>query len=174
MIDVAEVLVDAHGGAARCRAEIDEVLVNGRNAVVVLDAAGHVGAHFGRHFFRRHRAVRAERKDDAHVFIGHAQAVHLLDEDGHEDFAVGNARRVVADEGDCVARANDLFERLRADRMTDGVENGFADVFDHGEVFGADDLQNVVGFIVESLGASPVREGIALNGHDAVVSLVLS
>ena len=169
MVDVAQVLVDANGRAARSGAEIDEVFVNRGDAVVVADAASDVFADFRGHFFRGHGAVRSEREDDAHVFVGHAEAVHLFDEDRHEDFAVGNARRVVADEGDGVARANDFLEGLRADRMADRVKNGAAHVFKNGQVFRANDFENVVGFVFEGLGASAVSEGVGLFCHGCLV-----
>lgn len=136
-------------------AEIFEIVVVRADAVEHLEAGGDVFAHALDHFLVRHGAVRAEREDDLHVLVLDAQAVHFVDQDRHEVVAVGDAGRVVADEGDGVAGLDDFVERRAADRVADRLENARPDVLHRREVFGADHLQNAVFFNGKGFAAAP-------------------
>ena len=165
VVDVAELLVDVHGRSAGGRAEVFEVVVIRADAVVHLEAGGDVFAHALDHFLVRHGAVGPEREDDLHVLVLHAETVHLIDEHRHEVEAVGDAGRVVADEGDGVAGLDDLFDRRAVDRVADRLEHAAPDVLHRRELFGADHLQNAVLFNGKGFATAPVGEVVGLHGH---------
>ena len=165
VVDMAEFLVDPDGSAERRRAEVFKVVLVGRDAVVHLDAAGNFGAHFLFHLFGRHGAVRAEREDDLHVFVRNAELIHLVDENRHEDFAVGDAGRIVADEGDRVAGLHDLIDGGQTDRMVERFKNVLVHVLHDFKGFGADDLQHIVGVVLKGFPAVSVSEVISCKRH---------
>ena len=86
-----------------------KVPFNGGNRIHTTDTASDFRAHGFGHFFFGHGAVGAKRKDNAHIFVGHAQAVHLIDQDWHKVKAIGDSGRVITDEGHGLPRVNAFF-----------------------------------------------------------------
>ena len=112
MVDVAEVLIDPNRCSARSRTEVLEVFLLIAEAVVHLQTRSNILAHSFDHFFFGHRAVRAEREDNVHIFVFDAELIHLVDENRHKVEAVCDACRVIADEGNLLARFDGVFVHL--------------------------------------------------------------
>ena len=166
VVDVAEFLVNPDGRAAGSVAEVFEVFRLRGDGIEHAKARGDFLAHLLDHLFVRHFAVRAEREDDLHVFVGDAEAVHFVHEHGHEVKAVRDARRIVADEGDGVAGLDDFRDRGKTDRVVDGFENAFGDVFHDGEGLGADFLEDEFVVEFEGLAAAAVGKVKGADRHD--------
>ena len=173
VIDVADVFVKPHRGAARGGAEVLEVFLLGAGAVVHLEARGNVLAHGFDHFFVRHVAVGAERKDDVHVFVFDTQLIQFVDQNRHEVKAVGNAGGVVADKGDGIPGLDDFVDGLTADRVVDRVKDALLDVGHRREFFGAHFFENVRVINGKLLAAVAVGEVKGLDGHENSLSIGL-
>ena len=171
MVDVAEFLVNPDGGAAGSVAEVFEIFRLRGDGIEHAKARGYVLTHLLDHFLVRHLAVRAERKDDLHVFVGDAETIHFVDEHGHEVEAVRDARRVVADEGDGVAGLDDFLNRRKTDRVTDGFEDAFGHIFHDGEGFGADFLEDEFVVEFEVLAAAAVGKVKGTDRHDVEANM---
>ena len=165
MINVAKELIDPDRRAERRLAEVLEVIRIGGDAVEHRQAAGNLFTDLLNHLFMRHRPVRAQREDDAHIGVGHAEAVEFIDEDRHEHKAVGNAGRIIADEGYGVAGLHNLAERRKSDGGLEHVEQMPFDVFEYGLRLRAYDLQNVGVVVFKRLSAAAVGELIFLQCH---------
>ena len=123
VIAVGNAPVNKHRREAAGRAEVFEILGNVAVAVIHLDPSRDLVADAFAHLLFGHQAMRAEGKDDLHIRVGDAEAVHLIDQHRHEIKAVGDAGRIVADEGDGVAGFHALGERRSADGVANRVQH---------------------------------------------------
>ncbi|CCZ17292.1 unknown [Sutterella wadsworthensis CAG:135] len=171
MINVAKELIDPDRRAERRLAEVLEVIRIGGDAVEHRQAAGNLFTDLLNHLFMRHRPVCAQREDDAHIGVGYAEAVEFIDEDWHEHKAVGNAGRIIADEGYGVAGLHNLAERREPDGVLEHVEQVPFDVFEYGLRLRAYDLQNVGVVVFKRLCAAAVGEHIFLQCHGSLLLL---
>ena len=142
VVDVTKVLIDPDRRSAGSRAEVLKVFLFIAETVVHLEARSDIFAYGFDHFLIGHRTMSAERKDDMHIFVLDAELVHLIDKNRHEVEAVGDTRRVIADEGNLLTRLDDLVDRRASDRVVDRLKNFVGDVFHRLELFGADFLQH--------------------------------
>ncbi|MPM53638.1 hypothetical protein SDC9_100407 [bioreactor metagenome] len=123
VVNITNKLIDPDRGTKRCITEILEIILSLGITVEHFDAACNFFTNAFDHFFVRHQPVRAQRKNNAHIFIFNAELVQFINQNRHEIEAVSDTRRVVTDKGHCLAWLYNFINWLRTDRMINGIKN---------------------------------------------------
>ena len=108
--------------------------------------------------------MRAEREDNVHIFVFDAELIHLVDENRHKVEAVCDACRVIADEGNLLARFDDFVDRRTSDRVVDRLKNFVGDVFHRLEFFGTNFFQNQSFVELDFFRALSIGQNVLLHG----------
>ena len=137
MIDITQEFINPYRCSETRFTEVFKIILVGRNAVVHLQATGYLSTYLLHHFSIGHRAVGTEREDNAHIFIGHTQAIHFIDQNRHKNIAVGHTRGVIANKCYGISGFDNFRQSGRSDRIFNGLQHLMFDILHRRKVFGA-------------------------------------
>ena len=165
VVNITQELIDPNRRTTARIAKVLEIVRIGGDTVIHLDAGGDFFSNLLNHFFMRHHTVRSQRKNDPHIFIGHTQTIHFIDKHRHEVVTVGNTCRVIANKSNRITRLNNFRQSRRANRMIDRIQNTLFNVLHRREIFGTNDLQNVVFFVVKRFRTVTIGKSKLFGSH---------